>query len=82
MLHSGLDLHKRTLAIATVDAEGRHVRDVQLSTKRELITAYFRPCPAGRRRSAPWSSPPPTGTGSGTCSRRRGLTSGWRTRSM
>lgn len=47
MLHSGLDLHKRTLAISTVDAEGRPVRDVQLPTKRDAITAYFASLPGG-----------------------------------
>ena len=47
MLHSGLDLHKRTLVIATVDAEGRPVRDVQLPTKREAITRYFAGLPGG-----------------------------------
>jgi transposase len=47
MLHSGLDLHKRTLAISTVDAEGRPVRDVQLPTRRDAITAYFAALPGG-----------------------------------
>jgi transposase len=47
MLHSGLDLHKRTLAISTVDVEGRPVRDVQLPTRREAITAYFAALPGG-----------------------------------
>ena len=47
MLHSGLDLHKRTLAISTVDSEGRPVRDVQLPTKRAAITAYFAGLPGG-----------------------------------
>ena len=47
MLHSGLDLHKRTLVIATVDAEGRPIRDVQLATKREAITAYVAALPGG-----------------------------------
>ena len=41
MLHSGIDLHKRTVVIATVDADGRPVRDVQLPTRREAITRYF-----------------------------------------
>lgn len=41
MLHSGIDLHKRTVVIATVDADGRPIRDVQLPTKREAITRYF-----------------------------------------
>ncbi len=41
MLHSGIDLHKRTVVISTVDADGRPVRDVQLPTRREAITRYF-----------------------------------------
>jgi len=28
MLHSGLDLHKRTVVISMVDSEGHPVRDV------------------------------------------------------
>jgi transposase len=47
MLHSGLDCHKRTLAIATIDAEGRPVRDVQLPTKREASIADFAALPGG-----------------------------------
>lgn len=47
MLHSGLDLHKRTLAISTLDPGGRPVRDVQLPTVREAITAYFAALPGG-----------------------------------
>lgn len=47
MLHSGLDLHKRTLAISTVDPEGRPVRDVQLPTTRDAITAYVAALPGG-----------------------------------
>jgi hypothetical protein len=41
MLHSGIDLHKRTVVISTVDAGGRPIRDAQLPTKREAITGYF-----------------------------------------
>ena len=41
MVHSGLDPHKRALAISTVDAEGRPGRDAQPPTRREAITAYF-----------------------------------------
>jgi hypothetical protein len=47
MLHSGLDLHKRTLASATGDAEGRPVREVQRPTRREALTAYFAALPGG-----------------------------------
>ena len=41
MLHSGIDLHKRTVVISTVDADGRPVRGAQLPAKREAVTRYF-----------------------------------------
>lgn len=41
MLHSGIDLHKRTVVISTVDADGCRIRDAQLPTRREAITRYF-----------------------------------------
>ena len=41
MLYSGIDLHKRTLAIHTVDAAGTLVRKADLPTRREAVTAYF-----------------------------------------
>jgi transposase len=47
MLHSGIDLHKRSVAIATVDADGQPVRDVQLPTRREAIARYFASLPGG-----------------------------------
>lgn len=47
MLHSGLDLHKRTVVISTVDTGGRPVRDIQLPTRREAITSYFAALPGG-----------------------------------
>lgn len=47
MLRSGLDPHRRTLAIATVDGEGRHVRAVQRPTRREAISASFAAAPGG-----------------------------------
>ena len=49
MLHSGIDLHKRTIVISTVDADGRPVRDVQLPTRREAITRYFAALDGGPR---------------------------------
>jgi hypothetical protein len=33
MLHPGIDLHKRTAVLATVDADGRPGRDVQLRVR-------------------------------------------------
>jgi transposase len=41
MLHSGIDLHKRTVVIATVDAEGRAVAEAELPTSPRLVQAYF-----------------------------------------
>ncbi len=41
MLYSGFDLHKRTLAIHTVDAAGTVVRKADLPTNRAAVTAYF-----------------------------------------
>ena len=41
MLHSGIDLHKRTVVVSTVDADDRPVRDAQLPTRREAVTRYF-----------------------------------------
>jgi hypothetical protein len=47
MLHSGIDLHTRAVAIATVDPDGRPVRDVQLPAKREAVTRSFAGLPGG-----------------------------------
>jgi hypothetical protein len=49
MLYSGIDLHKRTLAIHTVDAEGTLVRKADLPTHRDRITAYFAALPGPHR---------------------------------
>ncbi len=42
MLYSGIDLHKRTIAIHTIDADGAMVRKADLPTDRAAITAYFK----------------------------------------
>ena len=49
MLHSGIDLHKRTIAIATVTPDGQPVRDTQLPTSRPAIRAYFASMPGPHR---------------------------------
>jgi transposase len=49
MLYSGIDLHKRTIAIATVDPSGRRVRDAELPTSRARIRAYFAALPGPHR---------------------------------
>jgi len=45
MLFSGIDLHKRTIAIQTVDGEGTLVRPAQLAAQRPALTAYFATLP-------------------------------------
>lgn len=45
MLYSGIDLHKRTLAIHTLDGAGALVRKADLPTQRDVITAYFATLP-------------------------------------
>ena len=49
MLHSGIDLHKRTRTIATVTAEGQPVQDRQLPTTRAAVRAYFAAVPGPHR---------------------------------
>lgn len=49
MLHSGIDLHKRTVAIATVTPDGQAVRESQLTTSRAAIRAYFEALPGPHR---------------------------------
>jgi transposase len=49
MLHSGIDLHKRTIAIATVTPDGQPVRDTQLPTSRMAIRAYCESMPGPHR---------------------------------
>ncbi len=53
MMYSGIDLHKRTLAVHTLDDAGQVVRKANMPTHREAITAYFATLPgplSGRRR--------------------------------
>ncbi|MGQ0641495.1 MAG: hypothetical protein ACT4P6_12145 [Gemmatimonadaceae bacterium] len=52
MLFSGIDLHKRTIAIQTVDAHGAVVREAQLAARHDALRAYFAtlPGPPSRRR--------------------------------
>jgi transposase len=45
MLYSGIDLHKRTLAIHTLDGAGTLVRKADLPTQRDVVTAYFATLP-------------------------------------
>lgn len=45
MLYSGIDLHKRTLAIHTLDAAGTLVGKAELPTHRDRITAFFAALP-------------------------------------
>ena len=49
MLHSGIDLHKRTIALSTVTADGQPVRDAQPPTTRAAVRAYFDALPGPHR---------------------------------
>lgn len=49
MLYSGLDLHKHTIAIHTVDAAGTCVRRTTLPTERVAIARYFDALPGPHR---------------------------------
>ena len=41
MLYSGIDLHKRSVVIATVDERGRVVREESVSASRHAVARYF-----------------------------------------
>lgn len=41
MLYSGIDLHKRSLVIHTLDADGTTTREAQLKSDRGAVLAYF-----------------------------------------
>ena len=45
MLHSGIDLHKRTVVISTVDPSGQAVRNAELPTSGARIQSYFASLP-------------------------------------
>jgi transposase len=49
MLFSGIDLHKRSVAIHTLDAEGTVVRAANLPTQRSALIAYFGNLPGPHR---------------------------------
>jgi transposase len=42
MLHSGIDLHKRTLVITTTEPNGRTVDQAKLRCDRLAVASYFR----------------------------------------
>ena len=41
MLFSGIDLHKRSLVIHTLDADGTTAREAELKSDRAAVMAYF-----------------------------------------
>lgn len=45
MLYSGIDLHKRTCSIATLDARGNVVDQARMATDRVALASYFRQHP-------------------------------------
>jgi transposase len=49
MLFSGIDLHKRTIAIQTVNADGGVIREAQLAACRDALSAYFATLPGPHR---------------------------------
>ncbi len=49
MLHTGIDLHKRTCVLATVDADGEVVAEAELRTRRPAIARYFAQLPGPHR---------------------------------
>lgn len=49
MLHSGIDLHKRSLVIHTLDGEGTTVAERELPTDRRAVRAYFASLPGPHR---------------------------------
>jgi len=52
MLFSAIDLHKRSVAIHTLDAEGTVVRAANLPAQRRALTAYFGTMPGPHRCAA------------------------------
>jgi transposase len=49
MLHSGIDLHKRTIVLSTIDPAGTRVADAELPTSRAAVRAYFAAHPGPHR---------------------------------
>jgi len=49
MLHSGIDLHRRTVVLATVAADGQPVRTAKVPTTRDAVRAYFAALPGPHR---------------------------------
>jgi hypothetical protein len=49
MLHSGIDLHKRTIVLSTVDPQGARVADTELPASRAAVRSYFAAHPGPHR---------------------------------
>lgn len=49
MLYSGIDLHRRTIALSTVTPEGLVTREAALPTTREAVRRYFAAMPGPHR---------------------------------
>jgi hypothetical protein len=64
MLFSGIDLHKRSLVIHTLDAEAVTTREAELRSDRAAVMAYFATLAGRTARS---SSASRAGTGCATC---------------
>jgi transposase len=49
MVYSGIDLHKRSLVIHTLDADGATTREAELKSDRGAVLAYFGTLPGPHR---------------------------------
>src|SRR5918911_476101 len=49
MLYSGIDLHKRSLVVHALTADGATAREAELAATRPAVTAYFATLPGPHR---------------------------------
>jgi transposase len=51
MFYTGIDLHRRSIVVCTLDEHGTTIAHRHMSTEPELVTAYFRQWPAQEQRA-------------------------------
>jgi transposase len=51
MLYTGIDLHRRSVVVCTLDENGTMIARCTMKTEPELVTAYFRQWPAREHRA-------------------------------
>jgi transposase len=51
MLYTGIDLHRRSIVVCTLDENGSIVERRTMKTEPELVTTYFRQWPAQEHRA-------------------------------